>query len=164
MIQLLTMPFLLNEAGDRFRPASETGREVDLAMVASFDSMRRSWTFGEAARATLADLQTLAEECSQTGWDGYGATPIGPETLNAAERLVKSLPFDLPKPEASASPVGDIALEWAQTPRRIVSVAISGNGQIHFASLNGQNREFGSMPFDGTFSPRLAELIRNVLG
>jgi hypothetical protein len=41
--------------------------------------------------------------------------------------------------------------------------AISENGQIHYAALNGLGRTSGSYPMDNTFDPVLADLIKTVL-
>jgi hypothetical protein len=165
MMVALAAPMLLAAPVDRgSRPASAVGRELSESISRMSAHVRESLTFGEPWRTTIADLCDLSVECSQPNWDGYGAPPLNPEVFRAAQAFVASIPLDIPTPAISASADGDVTFEWAQTARRLVSVAISENGQISFASLNGHKRSFGSMPFDGTFDGQLRSLIEAALG
>ncbi len=123
----------------------------------------RSWTFGESRRVAIESLSDLARECLQPGWDGYDAPALKPETFRVAHRFIRSMPPEIPPPEIGASSAGDITFEWAQSPFRLVSVGVSANGELHFASLNGNRRCFGSMPFDGTFDEQLFRLVEEAL-
>lgn len=164
MMLALAAPMLLTAPVDRSRPTSEIGRELYESISRMLAHVRESWTFGEPWKATIADLIDLSHECSQPNWDGYGAPALSPEVFRVAQRFVASIPFDIPTPTISASAAGEVTFEWAQTARRLVSVAVSANGEIYFASLNGRKRSFGSMPFDGTFDRQLHQLIKTVLG
>lgn len=164
MMLALAAPMFLTVACDRPRPASLEGKELMESISRTSAHIRESWTYGELWKATTADLVDLWHECSQLGWDGYNAPALTPAVIRMALRFVESIPFDIPAPEISASAAGEVTFEWAQTSRRIVSVAVSGNGEIYFASLNGNKRNFGSMPFDGTFDRQLHQLIQTVLG
>jgi len=106
----------------------------------------------------------LMQECSRSGWDGYDAPAISFLTASNALEFIRTIPLSVPLPEISATSAGDITFEWAQTARRIVTVATSENGEVHYAALNGLRRTFGSYPIDGTFEPVLTELIESVLG
>ena len=112
----------------------------------------------------MTELMDVANECSRAGWDGYGAPAISADTFRLAASFIASIPSDIPQPEIGASAAGDVTFEWAQSPHRMVSVGVSSNGEIHFASLNGQKRCFGSMPFDGAFDSQLQSIISEALG
>jgi hypothetical protein len=163
MIPIITIPLIFTTLGERSLSASKEGREICQLWGKSIDHFRGSWTYGEPWRNTMAELSGLFEECSRPDWDGYDAPPLSAEVFQVAAQFVASIPFDVPVPEISASPAGDISFEWAQTARRIVSVAISENREIHYAALNGHKRSFGSMPFDGSFDSQLHDLIQSVL-
>lgn|GEM_PF-4712275 len=155
---------LLTAPTDRPRSTSEVGFQIQRAIGAVSDHVRSSVTYGEPWNAALAQLAEIWKETSLPNWDGYGAPALTPDVFHCAVQFVQTIPFDVPQPEIGASSAGDITFEWAQTPRRIVSVGISPNGELHYASLNGVRRNFGSFPLDGTFDPHLRALIASVLG
>lgn len=161
MIPFTPLPFA--NSGES-RAASSTGYEIRQIITNSADHFRGSWTYGEFWRTTMIDLANLHRDCSETNWDGYGAPPLNPEVFRIAAQFIASIPFDIPVPEMSASAQGDISFEWVQNPNRIVSVAVSENGEVHYAALNGYRRTFGSFPFDGTFDSQIHDLIVDVLG
>ena len=111
-----------------------------------------------------SNLAGLMAECSQHGWDGYDAPSISDETVSNAVEFIRTIPLSMPLPEISVTSAGDINFEWAQTAHRIVTVAVGETGEIHYASLNGLEENFGSYPLDGNFEPELQNLIESVLG
>ena len=79
----------------------------------------------------------MVKDCSLPGWDGYSAEPIAPETHDLAGEFLKALPLGIPVPHVSADPDGQITFEWYKNPRCTVSVSLSPDGDLHFASLVG---------------------------
>lgn len=61
---------------------------------------------------TTARLKALYRECRLPNWDGYGAEPITPDTLELARQFCDALPEDVLEPEVCAEPDGGISLEW----------------------------------------------------
>jgi hypothetical protein len=110
------------------------------------------------------NLAALAEEAGVPNWDGYGAPPLGREVFAVASRFLESLPADLPPVEVGASAAGDISLEWARSAAKVVSIGISPEGELHYASLDGNRRAYGSMPVTDQLDPELLLLIRRVIG
>jgi len=164
MIFALAAPMILTAPCDRMRSASDVGQEIRLTLSGVSAHMRSSFTFGEPWRLAISNLSELMAECSRPDWDGYGAPAVSAETAHNALEFIRTIPFSLPLPEISATSAGEITFEWAQTSRRIVTVAVGENGEIHFAVLNGVKRTFGSYPMDGTFDPQLQVMIESVLG
>jgi hypothetical protein len=149
---------------DRPRSESMEGDEVCTAFCLAADQFRSSITYGEPFRVSMESLQEVADGASFPDWDGYGAEPLTEETLVAAKTFLELIPFELPLPEIGVASTGDISFEWAQSPSRIVSVGVSGDGIVHYASMNGIERSFGSYPMGDNFNPKLRDLIYEVLG
>jgi hypothetical protein len=164
MIPTLLAPMLLTVPMDRPRSTSEVGSQIQRAIDDVSAHLRSSVTYGGPWNTSVAQLVQLREDTSSPNWDGYNAPALSGDVFFYALKFVQTIPFDFPQPEIGASAAGDITFEWAQSPRRIVSVGVSPNGEVHYASLNGAKRSFGSYPFDGTFDPQLRSLIVSVLG
>jgi hypothetical protein len=108
--------------------------------------------FGAKAEA-LNTLKTLAMECSESDWDGYGALPVNPATLERAETVLRSLPDDCPLPESSIEPDGEISFDWLPSRTCSFSVTIGNSDRIAYAWVDGTDRghavaraESGMMP------------------
>ena len=156
------MPILLPAYEECSRAASLSGCEIRQIIKKSADYISGSWTYGEPSRQALSELIGLFNECTQPNWDGYDAPALKPQVFEYARQFIATVPLDLPNPEISASPQGDISFEWYQGPKQIVSVGVSESGEIHFASLSGYRRVFGSYPFDGTFDDQIYGLIHDL--
>ncbi|MCX6968354.1 MAG: hypothetical protein NTZ46_11380 [Verrucomicrobia bacterium] len=159
----IDFPATMPSAWDFPSPESGVGVEIHRKLSEMAADFRNTWTHGEHWNTAMSDLTDVAKECCHPNWDGYGAPAISPDTFRQAASFIESIPSDIPQPEIGASSDGDVTFEWAQSPYRVVSVGISSSGGLHFASLNGQKRCFGSMPFDGAFDSRLYSLIWEVL-
>lgn len=85
-------------------------------------------------RIDFSDIET---GCCVPGWDGYGGTPISPETIAQAKRFIDALPEEIPTPDIAGEADGDIGFEWYKSPRRLLSVSISAAGVLAYAGLLG---------------------------
>jgi hypothetical protein len=63
----------------------------------------------EAATAT-AELSSLSQLASN--WDGYGALPIDPRTIQNSRKAIELLVRGLPAPDISPNPNGTISFIW----------------------------------------------------
>ena len=107
-------------------------------------------------------LEELAEvwgECRVAGWDGYGAFPVSQDTLRAAYTLIESLPIGFPRPEIGAEPDGQLTLEWRKAPRRILSVSVDPEGELHYAGVFGARKKYGTLPYFSTAPDELLRLV-----
>lgn len=157
-------PMIFTASCDHMRSASEAGREIRQTLFGVSDHFRSSVTFGDPWRQAVSSLMDLMRECSQAGWDGYEAPAISGDSANNAIQFIRTIPLNIPLPEISATPAGDITFEWAQTAHRVVTVAVGETGEVHYACLNGSKRTFGTYPLDGSFEPELQNSIESVLG
>jgi hypothetical protein len=105
-------------------------------------------------------LQEVFIECSFEGWDGEKARPISEEVRQMAIALLESLPLGIEAPEVGAEPDGHITLEWYRSPRRILSVSVGPERELHYAALFGASKRYGSEPFFGETPETIMDLIK----
>lgn len=121
-----------------------------------------TYTFGHAFDEALQGLIHIQEQCSHTGWDGYGAEPVRNKTIRSAYRLLEALPYGLPVPSIGAEPDGDITLEWYRSPRRTVSVSVTADDNLHYSALVGPNKQYGTEVFFEEVPATILDLIRRI--
>lgn len=93
----------------------------------------------------LEGLFTILEECLTTNWDCYGAAPISKQSiLNAITFYSKKLSADVPFPEISPEPDGEVALEWSGKHGVSFSMSFSSSNYVSFASVLTGRRIRGS--------------------
>jgi hypothetical protein len=125
-------------------------------------SLWRTWTFGHAYQEALRSLESVAQRCVQRDWDGYGAEPVLPATVYAANRFLEALPPELPGPTVGAEPDGYITLEWYRSPQRLLSVSVGPDDSLHYAAILGPNKQYGTEIFFGNVPTVIIGLIRRV--
>lgn len=113
----------------------------------------------QAIRGALADVW---DECSQEGWDGYGAMPVAEASLVLARDFLRSLPLGVSVPSIGAEPDGEITLEWGSRPRHRLSISVSSGGDLHYAALLGPSTRYGTEPFFGDVPGVILRLIHGV--
>lgn len=121
-----------------------------------------SYTFGEQVRASISELCQLFQDCRLPNWDGYGAAPVSADTFELANQLLEALPPGTSAPSLGAEPDGQLTLEWYCSPRRLLSVSISSEGDLHYAALLGPNRAYGTEAFFGDVPRTILDLIHRV--
>lgn len=125
--------------------------------------LRKSNSFGASVDAATEELRGVAEECSSVGWDGYEAAAIEQETIRQAERFLNALPLGMIAPSVGAEPDGHITFEWYRSSRRILSVSVSPEGDLHYAALFGHKKTYGTEPFFGEIPSDILKLARRVV-
>jgi hypothetical protein len=115
----------------------------------------------QVIREELADVW---EECSEDNWDGYDALPVSRESFLYAQRFLLSLSLGSRRPSVSATPNGDVTLEWYSSPRRSLTIAITSDGELHYAALLGPGHTCGKEPFFGEAPKTILDLISRVFG
>ena len=142
--------------------ATETARFVAEQLKQGLRRLLGSNSLGLASRRTLEELYALADHCEAPNWDGYGAAPIIPETVWAASCFLEALPIGTPMPIVGAEPDGHVTLEWYRSPRRILSVSISPDGELHYAAILASSKAYGTEPFFGEAPQVILQLIHRV--
>jgi hypothetical protein len=120
--------------------------------------------FGEKA-AALSELDAMALECSEGGWDGDDATAIDPIAVLLTKRLIRALPDGIPVPEFAPEPDGWVSVDWIRSRHRMLSLSIGRSSRIAYAWLDGADRGHGVAGFDGqNVPPRILEAIGDIMG
>lgn len=114
------------------------------------------------ANKTFDDLILIFEECREANWDGYQAEPVSEDTYQLAAQILKALPLGTSMPAISAEADGHLTMEWYRSPRRTLSVSISPQGELHYASLIGASKAYGTEPFIGEVPETIMNLINRV--
>ena len=125
-------------------------------------SLDQTVTFGAKREAILTELIEVFADVGNEGWDGYQAVPVAPETYMNACNVAESLPAGIPVPTVGAEPDGQLTFEWYSNPRRLLSVSVTPEGDLHYAALIGGSKAYGTEPFFGTMPHRILELARRV--
>lgn len=111
---------------------------------------------------SVNELATLRDTHSVHNWDGYDAMPIDPASYGWASFFLQRFPLDLPLPELSVDPDGEVSFEWSASPTQVLSVSVSPRGRLSYAGLFGeetiQNAEF----FRGEIPAQIIEGIHRV--
>lgn len=108
-------------------------------------------------------LEDIFLECASENWDGYGASPIHNDTYTNALRFLHNLPYNLPSPDVSPEPDGDISFEWYCNPSHVVSISVGPKGYLYFAALIGLKKRYGSEPFGGEIPQEIFDVIHQVI-
>lgn len=143
---------------------SGDARFLDSTARESIQSLSRADSLDDGRLQVHDALVEQFEQCSERGWDGYGAEPVRQDTYQHAYRFVEALPPGFPMPTVGAEADGHLTLEWYRNPSRVVSVSVSPEGDLHYAALlGGTARRSGTEPFLGEVPTDLLQIIRRVV-
>jgi len=144
--------------------ASNVARSVENALRDGRDHLKKSVSLNPGLSEAYAELADIEEECAMSGWDGYDAVPIHPLSVALARQFLEALPLGLEAPTIGAEPDGQVTLEWYRTPGRIFSISLGPEGELHYASLFGASKRYGSEPFSGSIPEPVLALALKILG
>lgn len=129
----------------------------------------------ELAWHSEATLNAILAECRNENWDGEGALPITPRTIDAAvvvlQALGSLLPPDTRQPLLLPEHDGDIDISWNVDAGRVFGASIGEHGCLNYAAQLGSGRSrHGVIAIDvsdpAAVSAALAEIeaiVREVL-
>lgn len=143
--------------------ASPEGGRVAIEVRDGYRHLCSSYAMGEGREPAFQDLFTVAEECKVDNWDGQGAARISDEAYSYAYRVIQALPIGTPSPTIGAEPDGQISLEWYVSPRRLLSVSVSAEGELHYAALIGTRKSYGTEPFFSDVPKSILDLISQIM-
>jgi hypothetical protein len=123
---------------------------------AEVTSCRRDW------ERAVGDLWGVAQKCSSSDWDGYGADPVKEETGRLARSFLEALPRGKLAPAVSAETDGHLTFEWYRSDGRTLSVSLSFEGKLHYSALLGHDKVFGTEPFVNDIPRSILDLIERM--
>ena len=142
--------------------SSDASRNLQRLYAGAVASLRKSVTWNYLGSVFVA-LKETYQECSEDGWDGYGALPIAQETYDEAVRFLNAMPSRLPMPEIVPEPNGDIGFEWTFGKNRTLVASVSGTNRITYAGLLGTgNKSHGTEVFDGSIPQTIISHISRI--
>jgi hypothetical protein len=142
------------------RGNSATAQYLDITRQAKEQHFRESAAFSK--QPAYNELVGVWEECKIANWDGYNAFPVQVQTFRNTYFLIEALPLGVSLPSVGVEPDGHLTLEWYRHPRWTLSVSISPEGILYYASLFGDSVERGSEVFVGKVPQAILDLIQRV--
>ena len=141
--------------------SSSFARYVEGIREDSYRELERTAAYGK--QSAYDELAEVYEESRVADWDASGARPVEQDTVRNAYLFLESLPLGFPLPSVGADPNGHVSFEWYLEPRRLLSVAVSPDNELHYASLIGSSKLYGTEVFFGTAPRRILQLVQDVL-
>lgn len=142
--------------------ASETAQFVAEQAEKMRGRLHESYALGLAGKGVFDELYSVAERCLVRDWDGYGAAPVSADAYALASQFLRALPLGIAAPSVGAEPDGQLTFEWYRSPRRLLSVSISPDADLHYAALLGPNKAYGTEAFFGEVPRMILDLIHRV--
>lgn len=99
------------------------------------------------------ELDDIYRECSKANWDGYRAKPVLKSLRRTVERFLDAIPANIPDPELSADPDGEISLDWCYENGKLFSISIGK--RITYAVIDGDNSNSGK----GNFNKKIPDSV-----
>jgi len=139
---------------------SAAARQSQEGLRRSIDQLRTAQTFsiGQA----FGELGEVFGDCRHPNWDGHGAEPVSQNTMRVAYCFIEAIPLGTSGPSVGADPDGHLSLEWYRHPRKILSVSIDEDGDLHYAAIIGPSQFKGTTPFLGEVPGEILGLISRV--
>ena len=112
-------------------------------------------------QSVIVELDEIMIECSQNNWDGYGAKAISITTYSEALKIIDMLNSyfsDIPLPELTPIPDGDIGFEWFDNGNTF-AFSIDDNKTLTYAGIFGINKIHGQEIL-GDFIPKI--IVENI--
>ena len=148
--------------GTASQGTSEVSRFVAKQQRQGRAQLLSSNAFGVEAAVASSKLWEVFFQCQERDWDGYGASGVCPRTFQLAHHFLSALPLGTATPDFGADPDGDMTFEWYRAGRTL-SVAVSADGDLHYAALIGARKSYGTEPFFGEVPNVILGLIRDVV-
>ncbi len=111
----------------------------------------------------LEQLYATFTACRESGWDGYSAAPMTYEAYVKAKQFVETWPANLPLPEVSADPDGEVSFEWYRSPNRVFSVSIGLKDELTYAGICDRNKAHGAETFQTEIPKIVLQHVRRVM-
>ena len=152
----------ISYAGSSFW-ASHTDRLVSEESYKELKHESHLWdrfsTERESRMNAVRELRVLFDETSEDNWDCHGGKAIDWRSIENAARLLVSFPFNIPVPDISPDPAGEVTFEWYRAPHHMVSMSIGANNELTYAGLFGINSTHGEERFDDEVPMEILQLI-----
>jgi len=160
----MTTSFALTLVGAGTYGYSDSAAFVRSRIRDSYFELQQPQFYFNVLKKALPALDEVKAATSESGWDGYHASPVTDETYGKAYAFLQALPETVGAPSVSADPDGDLTFEWFHSARKTLSISVSREGRLHYAALIGLSNAHGSEVFDAEIPKTILNLIQRVNG
>lgn len=119
------------------QPAHRHSEASHSVGVTRGEALKRLRALFDSKEDALNRLYELAAECAEVDWDGCDAEAVSQSAVEHSAHFIRRLPEELPLPEISVEPDGEIAFDWSPTPAQTFSVSIGATDRMPCAWVNG---------------------------
>ncbi|MBI2923281.1 MAG: hypothetical protein HYY18_19670 [Planctomycetes bacterium] len=144
-------------------PGGTCGFSDDAESIARLESLQ---TEGQAIPEVRSRQSRLLKSWNEAivgalapGWDGYEGSSVSLPSALASLDFLRLLPSEVPAPEISIDPDGELAFDWQASADTVFSVSVGGNGRLSYAGKFGANKTHGTEQL----TPELPDPIRSGL-
>jgi hypothetical protein len=109
----------------------------------------------ERLQSALDEVESLV---ASRGW-----TPPAPETIAAAERLLKLIEKQPRQPAVQVEPEGTISFEWEAADQGWLTLTVDDQGQLTHGAVLGEDEFTQAEAFGDTLPDWAATLLQRVL-
>jgi|SRR6185436_2128651 len=164
MTSLLVTPHQLDP---RFRDESaaqgEDAHRIRMALQDIHRLLDQAQTRGGARSLLRKDVIDILSTTNRRGWDGYEAIPIVPATVAKTLLFIDILPLDMPTPDVTPEPDGEIALEWYKSPSWVLSISVGQHNRLAYAGLFGPSKTYGAEEWHTAVPRMVTEAMRRFM-
>lgn len=112
-------------------------------------SLIEETSLGSAWVHSICAASEIMNEAQLENWDGYGGQPADFDSYLYTLQLIDGLPPGYPPANISATPDGELALQWTNGKNDIFSISVAPDGALTFAGQFGKSTLFGTEAFTG---------------
>ncbi len=141
---------------------SDEAKRVRNLFKETRDQLWSSRSLGSSRTECINQLIDAYRQADSDGWDGYGADKVQPLAVLNAYAFIDSLPSNIPMPDVSVEPDGEVSFDWICGARRQFSISLGTRNVMSYAGLFGSDKVTGSERFQGALPRTLLEHIRRV--
>ena len=109
------------------------------------------------------ELVDILRDCSDSDWDGYGASPIDRASVTSVYKFLSLLPSDVTYPELSPEPTGNLTMVWRKRGYHLI-IGINPEGQIAWGGTSPHGHLYGDAEFDSVIPEELIDILHCVEG
>lgn len=131
--------------------AIELRGDIDVALAP-----QTSITVGRVHELAQKLLRAMSKAATRDG------VHVSTEAYDRAFAVMWALPNTVPTPDVVIEPDGEIAFDWDEGPRRVLSISIGDGPMLRYATLIGAEPAHGRMVFAGVLPGTLSFLLRRV--
>lgn len=104
----------------------------------------------ERQNRLMAELDRLALECGDFGWNGYGACATSEESLRMAKAYARQLPEVLSLPLPAVDSQGRVMFQWGRLGGKFLSIKFGNSKEDPVVCIHGVGTALASCREDAS--------------